>query len=377
MSGTGDHDWPEVEDQDRGKGVNGEKPDDPAAPSTSGEADSDAEAFEGLVDELERRKVELGLTVGDCELLRSTGEIIAPFFAAIVESFVDHRLKLAHRNRTEFDVRRIDRVCEIVCEHLDEIFRARFAIEYVRSRERFATAHFSLGIAPEMRVVGIYHLQALLIDRICQLLAGEHERAVAVQRALHKAMMLDIQFTVDRQMRELEAASRTDPLTDLGNMRMLSDSLEREISRSRRYRRPMTVVFIDLNGFKAVNDTSGHKAGDNVLRLLGAKIRQNTRLTDVACRYGGDEFVLVLAETPASGAVTTVERIAEHFGEEVEHPVTLAIGIVEQDILQPVDAETLLARADQAMYRAKSASYHSHRGEIVIWGDRCSEGERP
>jgi diguanylate cyclase (GGDEF)-like protein len=154
----------------------------------------------------------------------------------------------------------------------------------------------------------------------------------------------------------------TDELTGLSNRRMFNYLMEREINRSRRYVRPLSLVMIDIDHFKKINDTWGHQVGDMVLRELGALMRENFRKLDVPVRYGGEEFAAILPETPLEEAI----QFAERFRMIVENSVfmhgknritvTISLGIASignSPISEELDSDQLLQYADRALYQAK------------------------
>ncbi len=165
----------------------------------------------------------------------------------------------------------------------------------------------------------------------------------------------------DRQRRAMRRAidlSRTDPLTGLFNRSQLFVTLEQEVSRTRRSDRGFCLLMIDLDGLKAINDTSGHLRGDQVLRSLGAVISGSIRTVDSAYRYGGDEFVVLLPETDIVGAFVVAEKIRVG-AEELELTLgadpqaSVSIGLVSHPE-DGLSAEARMAAADRAMYQAKS-----------------------
>jgi diguanylate cyclase (GGDEF)-like protein len=152
--------------------------------------------------------------------------------------------------------------------------------------------------------------------------------------------------------------ARTDPLTGLFNRAQLFVTLEQEVSRTRRSDRGFCVLMIDLDGLKAINDSSGHLRGDEVLRALGAVIRTSIRTADSAYRYGGDEFVVLLPETDIVGAFVVAEKIrggTEEVGMAMSGPepvTSVSIGLVSHPE-DGLSAEELMSAADRAMYQAK------------------------
>lgn len=148
-----------------------------------------------------------------------------------------------------------------------------------------------------------------------------------------------------------------DPLTNLFNRRFMEESLTRELQRAARLNHPMAVVMIDIDHFKIFNDTYGHSTGDEVLRRLAEIINENIRLSDIACRYGGEEFVLILPDLSATDAVTRMENLrnsVSHFSMGYNaHSLTISIGIAEFPA-HGTGSDILLLRADQALYQAKN-----------------------
>ncbi|MFM8322801.1 MAG: diguanylate cyclase [Chloroflexota bacterium] len=163
-----------------------------------------------------------------------------------------------------------------------------------------------------------------------------------------------------RMVSELRSLATTDGLTGLSSRRELDHLLAREMERCERYHRSFSVLMIDLDHFKCYNDTFGHAVGDELLRQLAAKFNQNLRRGDVAARYGGDEFTILLPETGVHGAVTMARRLQKLVGElellaDLQgpcEPLSLSVGVASCMAEQLSPAE-LLRRADQALYRAK------------------------
>ena len=153
--------------------------------------------------------------------------------------------------------------------------------------------------------------------------------------------------------RERERAQR-DGLTGLLNARTFTERLELELERSRRYGGGLSLLYLDLDNFKKVNDTFGHLAGDEVLRRVANAIAATVRQVDVAARLGGDEFVVLMPSTTAGDAGSAADRVHGAVTASLgkTNGVTASTGLVSCGTL-PKTAQTLITRADQAMYDAK------------------------
>lgn len=170
-----------------------------------------------------------------------------------------------------------------------------------------------------------------------------------------------------RSFQRVEELTITDDLTGLFNARHLHSLLGQEFARAARFERPLTLVFLDLDNFKAVNDAHGHPAGSRLLSEVGAILRGSIRRIDSAFRYGGDEFALILVETGVSAGIQVSERIRDKLRRSVllesggqAIKLTASFGIATYPDHASSDAD-LLQAADRAMYRAKALG----RDEIV------------
>jgi diguanylate cyclase (GGDEF)-like protein len=164
------------------------------------------------------------------------------------------------------------------------------------------------------------------------------------------------------QLREvLRIQSIHDPLTGLFNRRYMEETLEREVHRARRSGRPMGVLMLDIDSFKQQNDAFGHEAGDAILRELGALLKGSLRREDIPCRYGGEEFVLVLPEASLDSAARRAEQIREAvkrlripFRDRLIGPITVSVGVAAFPD-HGEDGYAVLQAADAALYDAKRA----------------------
>ena len=169
-----------------------------------------------------------------------------------------------------------------------------------------------------------------------------------------------------RLLQELREQTIRDALTSLYNRRFLQDYLERELIRARRERAPLALIMMDLDRFKRINDNAGHQAGDQVLVQVGALLKRHVRGSDIACRYGGEEFAVVLPKTTLESARRRSAEICSAIRREAEllRGVTASLGVA----LCPAhatDAEAILRAADHALYQAKRAG----RNQVRIFAD--------
>jgi diguanylate cyclase (GGDEF)-like protein/PAS domain S-box-containing protein len=198
---------------------------------------------------------------------------------------------------------------------------------------------------------------------------GASREQLAVTVAGHIALAL-----ANLQLRDtLRRQSIRDPLTGLYNRRYLKESLEREVRRAARSQRPLAVIMLDVDHFKGFNDSLGHEAGDAVLREMGSFLQSRTRSEDIPCRYGGDEFVIILADTSKDVAIRRarqlqegIKRLSVLHGSEYLNPPTISLGVAVYP-QHGSTGESVLHAADVALYKAKSQG----RDRVVV--GRASE----
>jgi diguanylate cyclase (GGDEF)-like protein len=158
---------------------------------------------------------------------------------------------------------------------------------------------------------------------------------------------------------EVKSLAIRDGLTGLYNYRHFWELLAHEVEQSRRYHTSLSLLFLDLDNFKVINDTLGHAQGDVVLKTLADYLREALRHADVICRYGGEEFVVLLPKTTVEQAVKLAERLRQRISEIIiplpEHDLQFTVSIGVAGLLPGMDGEGLVEAADAAMYRAKQA----------------------
>ena len=174
-------------------------------------------------------------------------------------------------------------------------------------------------------------------------------------------------YLLGRKVDALGHLSQTDSLTGLLNARGFSTRLTDELKRSRRYREPLTLLFLDLDGLKQINDRYGHRAGSLALRKVARVIRSELRETDVAARWGGDEFTLIAQKTGADTGMALADRLRRRIAARMAAwPLTASIGVATAlpSIRAPLEPKALLREADLAMYAGQEARKEWH---LHIW----------
>jgi diguanylate cyclase (GGDEF)-like protein/PAS domain S-box-containing protein len=244
------------------------------------------------------------------------------------------------------------RLGEVAGEEAEELVRARFeelragcTVTYEREREEAGgvTRHYEVRIVP--RRDGNERLEGMFT-----VIQDVTERAVTA--------------------RLFEQLALSDPLTSLPNKRLLLDRIERAIAQAGRRDGFSAILFVDLDGFKAVNDSMGHTEGDRLLKAVGSRLRTCARASDTVARFGGDEFVVLLE---GCRTATDAGNIARKMAVALSLPFPLSQGEAEISCsigiaLHPrdgLDPETLLARADAAMYRAKQTG----KNRVVLFAE--------
>ena len=199
------------------------------------------------------------------------------------------------------------------------------------------------------------------------------------KRSHHQVSQLQLAVTVSEAIKlslsnlklreELRAEAIHDPLTGLFNRRYLEETLPRELHRAQRAHSPLCVAMLDLDNFKRFNDTYGHDAGDSLLRELGRLLLGKLRKSDISCRYGGEEFVLVLPDSSAADAKQRMEQIRGQIkelkiphGEQVLSAITVSAGVAQAED-PPPNPSQLLRAADTALYAAKNAG----RDRVMVY----------
>jgi diguanylate cyclase (GGDEF)-like protein len=202
-------------------------------------------------------------------------------------------------------------------------------------------------------------------EELSKLLQSKKGVTINLQDNLLKRLL-----KLEKDYHHLKTLSLTDSLTGLYNQRFFNKQLKIEITRTKRTGQPFCLMFIDLDNFKSVNDTLGHTKGDEFLVNLCRRICQKIRPTDFACRYGGDEFIIIMPATYLVDGVSIAQRwhdLIKQVAFQMELDVSSSIGIDEFDVSCTLKAEEFLDKVDKELYKAKNTGKNkvSYPGESL------------
>jgi len=345
--------------------------------------------------ELRQRKELLQFTIEDVALLSSYKSFIAEHVDLIVNRFYDKQIKTPEISLLIGDSETLRLLRNAMRRYILELFEGIYDADYVNRRLRIGKVHKRIGVSPKLYLSAVWLLQTVLDDQIDQHFTKANDEAggTALKASLNKLITLDTQLIFDtyisslvsevaaakeemthyaasleeivaQRTHELEELSRKDSLTGLFNQRAFHEFLRRDLASSTRYNETLCLAYFDLNEFKQLNDKKGHIAGDELLALVGRSLLNAIRETDIACRYGGDEFAIIMPRTELKDAHNVCKRIIEDFEKSPNQGVSLSIGVACTSPDEPVEADTLIRNADNLMYESKKEA-HEHGGSYI------------
>lgn len=336
-------------------------------------------------EEVEYRKALLSLTHADLQALADIKPVVEHGIDKMVSEFYAHQTAIPEIALLIGDADTLVRLQNAQRQYLIDLFGGSYGLEYVNNRLRIGLVHKRIGVEPKLYLAAIHTLKTLLISLLKQELTDPKECQL-VLTALEKLFMFDITLVVETYVRsliaeitvskarveeyakmleaktqQLEELSCTDPLTGLLNVRHLLDVLATALRAAQRRSEPITVAFIDIDNFKAINDGQGHTRGDEVLKIMANAIKKISRLEDSCFRCGGDEFCVILPNcTEVHARESYVQRLQEQI-QQVEKSLTFSVGLRQTGMMgEYLTADALLREADECMYVVKRASKNQH-----------------
>lgn len=322
------------------------------------------------------RKDLLGFTASDRVLLLEC--------RSFMETGVDHVIEKLYASMTTFDevTRLLDGnnhttdLLQAQRQYILELFDGLYEIDYVKNRQWVGLVHQQIGLQPKLYLSAISQLKQMLYE-VIDTQIEDRTQIEATCQALDKLLYFDTTLVLDTfilaVMKRLESAkehvaleardfeekarhfkdlSQRDSLTNLYNHGAFQAFLSRDLLQAQRRHEPLALIYFDLDNFKNVNDTEGHAAGDAVLKTVAQTLAEVCRKVDVLCRYGGDEFCVILPSCDLEGAEQVCYRIIETFCSHHKN-ISISFGISQTGPDNYASFETLCFQTDQKMYRAK------------------------
>lgn len=347
--------------------------------------------------EIASRKALFGLGDDDAANLMFCRDWMAENSERIAQQFYRHITQSSEISLLIGDKETLERIHYSMKVYLISLFHGFFDSDYVNSRLRMGRTHKRIGVPPKLYISALWQLVSMINHSLAEMttkFSCEHKLS-ALQESLYKVIMFDTQLFFDSYINsmaaeitsaknvvqqyandlEIQVAERTkqlhelaikDPLTGLLNQRAFLENLRREISNARRQAAYLALVYIDLNGFKSLNDNMGHKAGDIMLQYAADCLRTRLRESDIPARYGGDEFCIIMPNTRAEDAHKVCERVIEYFDNNKTYDITFSAGIAQASPNNYLDVDDFIRHADGLMYRAKQLSRESPGHRIIL-----------
>ena len=334
--------------------------------------------------ELEQRLGLFDLDRESIELLAHARPHLEPRFASLVNRFYHTQMALPEVVELVGDAGTLLRLKTALRRYVGELFLGQIDLDYVETRLRIGLVHWRLRVEPKLYMTAVHQLKRQLERLVLEVVPAERhpQRMIdALEKLIHfdATLVFDtyihsmhdalererrkseqhaerLQAEVTARTQELEAQARTDALTGLRNGRSLLHTLNRELHAAERRGEPLSVAYVDLDHFKAINDEHGHLQGDQVLRFFADRLRECVRVEDTLFRLGGDEFCALLPRCDASEALALFEQRLQPSLQSSPVPLSFSVGVAQAGPQSYPSPDELLRSADGRMYEHKRES---------------------
>lgn len=333
--------------------------------------------------EIKRRKEYFDLNEDVIQTIISLREIIADNLNELVNEFYKKILHFSEMDRLIGDAETLQRLKNHQRNYILTLFDGQYDEEYIHARLRVGVVHNRIGLEPKFYISAVHHLLAVFRNIISAHHSQNCPSCLEGIAAIEKIVMFDLSLTFDtyinslmdevgRSKKELEdyaesleeiisertkllkEQARHDGLTKLLNQRSFYTELRRELLRGQRRNHATSLIYFDLDNFKKLNDSQGHKRGDEILVAVADAMRTTLRDNEIKARYGGDEFCIILPGSNAQDAQQACQRLNKVIKESTEGSgISCSMGIAVSPPDNNYDADSLVKMADKAMYEAK------------------------
>ncbi len=330
--------------------------------------------------EIANRMELLGLDKEALTLLSKHKLLIEENIDELVDEFYERQTEIDEISLLIGDADTLTRLRNAQRKYVIDIFSGDYDGEYVNNRLRIGMVHKRIGVEPKLYLSAVKTLKKLLVNLLKQNISGDDDLERTLD-ALDNLFYFDTTLIFDtyigslvgeiesakrrtevyaksleekvaQRTRQLEEQVKLDPLTNIYNQRAMLDILRRDISATKRRNTELSLIYFDIDNFKGINDSLGHIKGDEVLKYIGHMLINIIREVDVACRYGGDEFCVVLPDCGVEKAKNICRVIIQRFCEKYPD-YSLSMGVSCVGVGEDVEMDVLIRKADENMYTAK------------------------
>jgi diguanylate cyclase len=331
--------------------------------------------------EIEQRRAIISLTEVDVAALIRCKVVIEKQVDDIINAYYQQQTNIPEIALIIGDANTLSRLKMAQRRYILDLFSGVYDLDYVNNRCRIGLVHKRIGVEPKFYLSGVLCLKELLWVSLDNHFS-EAEKCRESQMALDKLLTFDISLIFETYIRslvseievakeksdryalsleekvrartqQLDKLAQRDPLTALLNTRQLHEILMKSLRQAQYQSEPISVVYIDVDNFKTINDTQGHQQGDEILQAVGHAISGCARAEDYCFRYGGDEFLIILTRCTKQQARNIYVAALEKKMQALN--ISLSIGVAQTGPTHFIDEALLIKQADEAMYHAKQA----------------------
>jgi len=331
--------------------------------------------------EIKGRMHLLNLDAKALALLASHKPIIEKHIQAMVDLFYEKQTAIEEIALLIGDADTLRRLRAAQHTYILDLFGGFYDVAYVNNRLRIGMVHKRIGVEPKLYLSAVSTLKQIIIATLTAEIENQEilsDSLVALDKLFYfdttlvfdtyiDSLVNEIQTaknkieiyaksleeTVAERTKQLEEQARIDPLTNIYNQRAMQELIRMAMLNAHRGQTAICILYLDVDDFKNINDTKGHQEGDEVLKNLGLSLINCTRETDLACRYGGDEFCVILPDCNIKNGKLLAQNIIDDFNARYGGNITLSIGIAETGPKAFITSDELIKRADRKMYEAK------------------------
>ncbi len=334
----------------------------------------------------------LEISTEELDFLHRQQVVISDKIDEIVDEFYQVQTGISEISLLIGDADTLQRLKAAQRRYISDLFAGHYDEEYVNNRLRIGMVHKRIGVEPKLYLSAVRVLKEIIANKLRDAIHNE-DVTTKTLIILDKLFYFDVTLVFDtyivslveaienekkrtetyaksleekvlERTHQLETQVKMDSLTNIYNQRAMQEFLRRELLLSKRNQTHLSILYIDVDDFKHINDQFGHVKGDEVLKNLALSLIKSIRGTDVPCRYGGDEFCIILPNCAKEEALRVAEAIEKDFSRR-QPDVSISIGVAENGPTKYLDEDGIIRAADASMYDMKNKKKESKTEKIV------------